>query len=102
MPVPPLRPGLENRPDGGAHLRFQILGPLRVWRDGVELNVGPRQQAYLLCLLLARVGRPVSTSELIDLIWDDNAPGSAVNVIHKYVGALRRVLEPTTSARTSG
>jgi DNA-binding response OmpR family regulator len=51
-------------------------------------------QAYLLALLLARVGRPTSTSELIDLIWRDDVPTSALNVIQKYVGALRRVLEP--------
>ncbi|WP_327002260.1 winged helix-turn-helix domain-containing protein [Dactylosporangium sp. NBC_01737] len=75
-------------------MRLQVLGPLRVWRDGVELDTGPRQQAYLLALLLARVGRPISASELIDLIWGDGVPSSALNVIHKYVGALRRLLEP--------
>lgn len=42
-------------------LRLQILGPLRLWRDDVELDTGPRQQAYLLALLLAREGRPTST-----------------------------------------
>jgi DNA-binding SARP family transcriptional activator len=102
LPVQPVRPGDDDRPDGATHLRLQILGPLRVWRDGVELDAGPRQQAYLLSLLLARVGSPVSTSELIDLIWDDDAPDSALNVIHKYVGALRRLLEPTTPTRKSG
>ncbi|WP_326626784.1 AAA family ATPase [Nonomuraea fuscirosea] len=83
-------------------LRLEILGPLRIWRDGVELDPGPGQQAFLLALLLARVGRPVSTSELIDLIWGDEAPASALNVIHKYVGALRRLLEPGLPARAEG
>ncbi|MER5431790.1 BTAD domain-containing putative transcriptional regulator [Streptomyces sp. NPDC002588] len=83
-------------------LRLQILGPLRLWRDGVELDVGPRQQAYLLALLLAREGRPISTTELIDLMWDDDVPASALNVIHKYVGALRRLLEPELPARGIG
>ncbi|MEU6201418.1 hypothetical protein, partial [Streptomyces sp. NPDC047061] len=40
----------------GGHLRLQILGPLRIWRDGVELDPGPRQQSYLLAVLLARAG----------------------------------------------
>ena len=83
-------------------LRLQILGPLRLWRDDVELDTGPRQQAYLLALLLAREGRPTSTGELIDLIWDEDAPVSALNVIHKYVVALRRLLEPNVSAREAG
>jgi DNA-binding SARP family transcriptional activator len=52
---------------GGA-VRLQVLGPLRVWRGDVELDPGPPQQAYLLALLLARAGLPVSQAELIDLI----------------------------------
>lgn len=83
-------------------LRLQILGPLRVWRDGVELDAGPRQQTYLLALLLARAGQPITTSELIDLIWDDHAPASALNVVQKYIGALRRLLEPAVPVRESG
>ncbi|WP_204045656.1 ATP-binding protein [Acrocarpospora phusangensis] len=75
---------------------------MRLWRDGVELDAGPRQQAQLLALLLARVGHPVSTRELIDLIWADDAPASALNIIQKYVGALRRVLEPAVPARAAG
>lgn len=83
-------------------LHLQILGPLRVWRDGVELDAGPRQQAYLLALLIARAGQPISREELIDLVWDDDAPASARNVLHKYVGALRRLLEPGLPARSAG
>ncbi|MFC4534651.1 ATP-binding protein [Sphaerisporangium dianthi] len=75
---------------------------MRLWRDGVELHAGPRQQAFLLALLLAREGRPISTDELIDFIWVGYPPASALNVIHKYVGSLRRLLEPTLSARGSG
>ena len=83
-------------------LRLQVLGPLRVWRGSTELDPGPRQQAYLLALLLARGGRPVGTSELIEMIWGENAPATALNVIHKYVGSLRRLLEPDLPPRRSG
>ncbi|WP_432828801.1 BTAD domain-containing putative transcriptional regulator [Dactylosporangium sp. CA-092794] len=93
---------IQSVPPGGVSLRLQVLGPLRVWRDGVELDAGPRQQAYLLALLLARVGKPISTGELIDLIWGDEPPTSALNVIHKYIGALRRLLEPAVPARETG
>ncbi|WP_218034747.1 BTAD domain-containing putative transcriptional regulator [Acrocarpospora corrugata] len=75
---------------------------MRLWRDGVELDAGPRQQAYLLALLLARAGKPISTSELIDLIWDHDVPASAVNILQKYVGALRRLLEPALPLRGTG
>ncbi|WP_127509157.1 BTAD domain-containing putative transcriptional regulator [Actinoplanes solisilvae] len=83
-------------------LRVQILGPLRLWRDGVELDAGPPQQAYLLALLLARAGRVISTSELIDLIWGDDVPPSAINILQKYAGALRRLLEPELPSRATG
>ncbi|MEU1344499.1 BTAD domain-containing putative transcriptional regulator [Streptomyces sp. NPDC005827] len=102
LPVHPVLSGDGDRPTGGSSLRLQVLGPLRVWHEGVELDTGPRQQAYLLALLLARVGRPISTSEMIDLIWDHDVPNSALNIIHKYVGALRRLLEPAIPARGTG
>nr|WP_218007944.1 BTAD domain-containing putative transcriptional regulator [Herbidospora sakaeratensis] len=89
-------------PDGRGPLRLRILGPLRLWRDGAELDAGPRQQAQLLALLLARANRPVTTRELIDLLWGDDAPASALNIIQKYVGALRRLLEPALPARAAG
>ncbi|MFI5953760.1 ATP-binding protein [Cryptosporangium sp. NPDC051539] len=86
----------------GEQVRLQILGPLRVWRGGVEVGVGPRQQALLLAVLLARAGTPISTSELIDLIWPDEVPTSASNTLQKYAGALRRLLEPTLPVRSAG
>jgi len=83
-------------------LRLQIMGPLRIWRAGVELDAGPRQQRCVLGLLLVRAGRPVSMGDLISLIWEDEPPVSAVNIIHKYVGTLRRLLEPDLAPRSSG
>ncbi|MEU6341990.1 BTAD domain-containing putative transcriptional regulator [Streptomyces sp. NPDC046977] len=85
-----------------ASVRLQVLGPLRIWRDGAELDAGPPQQAYLLAVLLARAGEPVSIGELVDLIWAENVPASAVNILQKYAGALRRLLEPALAAREPG
>ena len=83
-------------------LRLQIMGPLRVWRDGVELDAGPRQQRCLLALLIAHEGRRITMTDLIDLMWGPGPPASAVNVIHKYIGAVRRLLEPGLAPRTPG
>ena len=100
--IGPPSPNADAQPSSGGSLRLGILGPLRVSRDGIEVDAGPRRQAFLLALLVARVGKPTSTSELVELIWGDGAPASALNVIHKYVGALRRLLEPELPARGSG
>lgn len=98
-PLDAFRPG---RSASGGNVRVQVLGPVRVWRDNVEVAAGPRQQAYLFALLLAREGRPTGIAELVDLIWGEGAPASAHNVIHKYVGTLRRLLEPSLPAREPG
>ncbi|MFI5959002.1 ATP-binding protein [Cryptosporangium sp. NPDC051539] len=102
-----MRTGSPSSTDGprtpsDGTLRLQILGPLRIWRHGVELETGPAQQAALLAVLLARAGRAVGTAELINLIWGDGAPGSAVNTVRRYVGALRRALEPGLPPRRDG
>lgn len=83
-------------------LQLQILGPLRVWQGDREVEHGPRQQSLLLALLLADYGRPVSIGALIQAMWSGDAPSSAVNIVHKYVGSLRRILEPDLDVRAEG
>ncbi|GAA2554588.1 hypothetical protein GCM10010435_26360 [Winogradskya consettensis] len=82
------------------HLR--ILGPLRIIRGSSEVDAGPNQQRCLLALLLAREGHPISMNELMELLWGGDSPPTAVNVIHKYVGVLRRLLEPGLPPRAAG
>ncbi|MEU9271484.1 BTAD domain-containing putative transcriptional regulator [Streptomyces sp. NPDC048251] len=100
--VVPGNAAIVGEPPVEAPLRLQVLGPLRLWRGECELEAGPRQQAYLLALLLARGGQPIGVGELIDLIWGEDAPASALNVIHKYVGSIRRLLEPGLPPRGTG
>jgi tetratricopeptide (TPR) repeat protein len=81
---------------------FSMLGPVRAWRGPVELSLGPNQQRAILALLLIRANHLVSVDELIELLWEEKPPASAVNVIHKYIGAIRRLLEPDHEPRASG
>ncbi|WP_160097044.1 AfsR/SARP family transcriptional regulator [Kibdelosporangium aridum] len=83
-------------------VRFALLGPLRAWRHGVEIELGPPQQRLLLSVLLAYAGKPVSLDTLVDLLWEDEPPSSAVNVVHRYVGTLRRLFEPELPTRATG
>ncbi|WP_127508415.1 AfsR/SARP family transcriptional regulator [Actinoplanes solisilvae] len=80
-------------------MRFVVLGTVRAWRGDVELELGPPQQRALLALLLVHAGHPVALHEIVDVLWGDDRPGTAANLVHRYVGALRRLFEPDLPAR---
>ncbi|GAA1642232.1 AfsR/SARP family transcriptional regulator [Actinoplanes couchii] len=88
--------------ESAGKVRLAVLGPVRILRDGIEVDAGPRQQRALLAVLMASPGRPLDMLELTAALWGDDPPASAVNVIHKYIGALRRVLEPRLAHRDGG
>jgi DNA-binding SARP family transcriptional activator/tetratricopeptide (TPR) repeat protein len=83
-------------------VQFSVLGPVRAWRGPVELNVGPNQQRAILTLLLVRANQLVPVDDMMELLWEEKPPASAVNVVHKYIGSIRRLLEPGLAARASG
>jgi len=83
-------------------VRFAVLGPVRVWRGDAEIVDGPPQQRAMLALLLAKAGAPVTMAELIGLLWTADPPPSAANVVHRYIGMLRRALEPELPTRAEG
>lgn len=83
-------------------VRFSVLGPVRAWRDDVELDPRPRQLRLILALLLVRAGRSVSPDEFAALLWGEDRPAQATNIVHRHLGALRRLLEPGLPARATG
>ncbi|XVV16412.1 BTAD domain-containing putative transcriptional regulator [Actinoplanes sp. CA-131856] len=85
-----------------APVRFTILGPVRAWRGDTDLDLGGRQQRLVLALLLARAGTVVGLGELVDAVWEQDPPTSAVNVVHRYIGTLRRLIEPDLPVRAVG
>ena len=83
-------------------VRFTVLGAVSARRGDTELDIGPPQQRAVLALLLARGGQPVSLSELVDLLWTADPPASALNIVHRCIGLLRRVFEPGLPPRAAG
>lgn len=73
-------------------LKFSILGPIRAWREGTELDLGSPQQRVTLALLLLNAGNEVSLSAIARAIWRENAPRSCTTTIRTYVHRIRRVL----------
>ena len=83
-----------------ATVRYSILGTVRALRDDTEIDLGPPKRIALLALLLLRAPGPLMLSEAVDILWDDEPPASAANVVHRHIGALRRTLEPELRSRT--
>ncbi|MFE9747083.1 tetratricopeptide repeat protein [Saccharothrix saharensis] len=80
-------------------LAVQVLGPLRVRRDGVVLALGPAGRRAVFGLLALAHGKPVTRAELVDALWGERPPPSATNVLHTHVKHLRRLLEPERGPR---
>jgi DNA-binding SARP family transcriptional activator/tetratricopeptide (TPR) repeat protein len=56
----------------------------------------------VLGLLAAQANHVVSRDELIDGIWGEDQPASAVNALHVHIARLRAALEPDRAHRAPG
>ncbi|MEV4076871.1 AfsR/SARP family transcriptional regulator [Nonomuraea fuscirosea] len=73
-------------------MEFGILGPLTVWREGEQLDLGTPKARVLLAVLLCRAGTIVSEDQLAGALWGDDPPRSATKNVQTYVHRLRRRL----------
>ena len=73
-------------------MQVRLLGPVDVVVDGEPRPVsGLRRKAVLATLALHR-GEIVSTGQLVEAVWGDTAPSTALNTLQHHVSYLRRVL----------
>jgi DNA-binding SARP family transcriptional activator/tetratricopeptide (TPR) repeat protein len=75
-------------------VEFRLLGPLEALVDGAPVRLGPPQQRALLALLLLNANEVVSRDRIVDELWGERPPATAVKLVQVYVSALRKVLEP--------
>src|SRR5215207_4651652 len=83
-------------------IEFRVLGAFEVVRgDRVLASGGGKRHALLAALLLAP-NETVSATRLTDLIWGEEPPTSARNLVQGYVSDWRSLLDPDRSSRSSG
>ncbi len=70
-----------------------MLGPLVLERGGRAVALSGGRQRSLLALLLLAGGVPLSRDRLINELWGDRPPASAVSALHVHLSKLRGVLD---------
>lgn len=84
----------RRRPDpapGGCLVR--LLGPVSVVGPyGAARLVGTRQRA-LVALLALTAGRTVTRSRLVDALWGEDPPRTAVSTLYSHVARVRQALD---------
>jgi DNA-binding SARP family transcriptional activator/class 3 adenylate cyclase len=73
-------------------VRYGILGSLTVWDDDRELALGGPRQRALLAVLLLRANELAPTARLVDELWGERPPPTAVKTVQVYVSQLRKAL----------
>ena len=71
---------------------YRILGPLEIVHRGAVVAANGRKPRALLARLLLDANRTVSVDALVDALWGDRIPPTAVKMVQIYVSQLRKVL----------
>lgn len=77
-------------------MRYRVLGPLEAGDPKQPLPLGRRKQRALLARLLLDADRTVGVERLVDDLWGEDVPETAVKMVQIYVSGLRKVLPPDT------
>ncbi len=73
-------------------IAVRLLGPIEVTGPrGVAKLVGARQRS-LVALLALRPGKPVATDRIVDGLWGENAPRTALRTLQSHLARVRQAL----------
>ena len=78
---------------------YRILGRLEVHDDGREVGLGGEKPRALLAILLLHRNEVVSADRLIDELWGESPPASALRTLQAYVSRLRKATHSNGNGR---
>ncbi|GAA3441695.1 BTAD domain-containing putative transcriptional regulator [Planomonospora venezuelensis] len=87
--------GAGDRPGAWA---INVLGPMEAWRAGRAVVLPPRRRG-LLALLALRAGGLVTAGQLVDGLWGEDAPPTAVRTLHAHIAKLGAALAESGGGR---
>jgi DNA-binding SARP family transcriptional activator len=83
-------------------VEFLLLGPLEVRVEGRVVSLPRPKQRALLAVLLLNANEVVSTDRLLDALWGESPPKTALESLHNLVSQLRRVVGDVLVTRPPG
>lgn len=78
----------------GAPMEFKALGPLEIIDNAREITPTAPKLRAVLALLVLRNDRGVQIDELMDELWGEKPPVSALPTLQTYIYQLRKLLAP--------
>ncbi|MFI7131584.1 BTAD domain-containing putative transcriptional regulator [Nonomuraea sp. NPDC050153] len=83
----------NGHPDGDeGGLRLDILGPMSVRLDTVEVHGLSPARRDVLALLALHANETVTVDEIVDTLWGERPPRTCRNVVHVHIARLRSTL----------
>jgi DNA-binding SARP family transcriptional activator len=73
-------------------MEISVLGPVEVSAGGRPVAIGAGKPRALLALLALHEGSTVSTDRLVEGLWGEDPPATAVKMVQVCVSQLRRAL----------
>ncbi|MEU4690776.1 AfsR/SARP family transcriptional regulator [Actinoplanes sp. NPDC023714] len=84
-------------------MEYRLLGPVEIRHGGVPVRITAARQRAVLATLLFQTGRVVPVGALVDLLWGERPPASAILTVRNYVSRLRAILpEPVLRSQHGG
>ncbi|MCW3840292.1 tetratricopeptide repeat protein [Micromonospora yasonensis] len=74
-------------------MEIRVVGGLAVSLEARDLPLGTPKQQLVLAMLALRAGRLVTVDQLVDELWPNCPPPSAIPNVRTYAATLRRSLE---------
>jgi Transcriptional regulatory protein, C terminal len=77
--------------------RIGVLGPFTLEQHGGSVPLPSGRQRSLLALFLMAGGVPLSRDRLIDELWGERPPASAVSALHVHLSKVRDLARRATN-----
>jgi DNA-binding SARP family transcriptional activator len=84
---------------GSVSCSFKLLGPLQVRINDQLATPSASKVRQVLALTLLRANETVSIHTLIEELWDDRPPRTAVTIVQTYIYQIRKLVAQYAGAR---